>query len=139
MRASEIKHVQDNWKVISKDSDALAKTYYDILFEINPQLQSLFKRNMDQQGRKLISMFSSAIDCLDDTGKLLPPLLAAGKRHTQYGVTIEDYNQVTTALLETIKQTLGNDYNEETARNWKKACTLIASTMQKAMDCTFEI
>ena len=62
---------------------------------------------MGMQGRKIMNMLSSAIEYMDQADRVLPPLIAAGKRHIQYGVEDKDYETVRLALMETMTEELG--------------------------------
>jgi len=106
--------------------------FYNKLFELDPELQSLFKRSMDMQGRKIMSMFSAAVEYMGQTDRVLPPLIAAGKRHIQYGVEDKDYETVRLALIQSMSEELGEEFDSDTRRAWELAYNNIQEIMKSA-------
>lgn len=132
MNPSEIKRIQANWKTVIEDGDAFVERFYGYLFEIDPNLQSLFKRSMEMQGRKILSMFNSAVEHMGQPEKILPPLIAAGHRHIQYGVKQNDYATVRQAFLKALAETLGDQFDTQTERLWDQAYSNIQDIMSSA-------
>ena len=67
---------QDTWERVESVSGPAARLFYDRLFEINPQLRALFpaeKREMEEQGSKLMQMITIAVRGLDDWMRSRPP------------------------------------------------------------------
>lgn len=73
--------VQDTCERVAPDSGTAVRIFYDRLFEMNPQLRSLFpteKGKMEEQGRKLMQMITMAVrelDRLDETGPAVEDLV----------------------------------------------------------------
>ena len=132
MNQEEIQAVQSSWAKITPNGDTFVKRFYHNLFQIDPVLQSLFKRSMDMQGRKLMSMFGSAVEYMGQTDKFLHPLVAAGKRHIHYGVKTGDYETVRRALMQTLEEELGDEFDEQTRFAWEKAYKGIQNIMISA-------
>ena len=132
MKQEDIDRVQSSWAKITPNGEDFAKRFYQNLFEIDPVLQSLFKRSMDMQSRKLMSMFDLAVEYMEQTDKFIPPLAAAGKRHIQYGVKAGDFDTVGRALIQTLAETLGDEFDEPTRLAWEKAYKGIKNIMMPA-------
>jgi len=132
MDKASYQRVQQSWQEITPQADAFVALLYHKLFMQHPELESLFVRNMGMQGRKLMSMYSTAIEYLDDPELMLPPLLAAGQRHAQYGVSASDYNKVNTVLLTTLQEFLGERFDENLKNDWEHACAVIQKVMVSA-------
>lgn len=132
MNKHELKLVQISWQKATLDADEFVQTFYNKLFIIDPNLQSLFKRSMGMQGRKIMSMFSSTVEYMGQTEKVLPPLIAAGKRHIQYGVENKDYESVRQALMQTLSEKLGDEFDSETRMAWEMAYNSIQDIMRSA-------
>ncbi len=132
MGKQSYQRVQQSWQEILPQSDAFAALLYHKLFMQHPELESLFIRNMGMQGRKLMSMYSTAIEYLDDPERMLPPLMAAGQRHAQYGVSVKDYKKVNAILIATLEEFLGNRFDDDLKNNWEQACTVIEQVMVSA-------
>lgn len=130
----QIKLIQESWIEIAYIPEEFSELFYERLFAINPELQVLFKRNMTMQGRKLVNMFGTAVDCLGKLGQMMPPLEAAGKRHVQYGVKSEHYLDACLALDRTLRELLGDKYNEEVEQAWDAFSKLVTAVMTTATD-----
>jgi hemoglobin-like flavoprotein len=58
MNAEQIAAVQSTFEKVHPLSDTTAEMFYNRLFELDPSVQSLFKGDMKEQGRKLMYMIS---------------------------------------------------------------------------------
>src|SRR5215510_3863080 len=103
----QIKLVQDSFKQVAPIAETAAQLFYARLFELDPDLESLFKGNLTEQGRKLMQMLGLAVKSLDRMEQLLPVVRSLGTRHLIYGVREKDYDTVGQALLWTLRQGLG--------------------------------
>jgi len=109
-----------------------AALFYKRLFEIDPGVEVLFDHvDMKLQGEMLMVMIGNAVDMLEQPHKLAALLKASGRRHLKYGVQSSHYDTVGKALLWTLEQQLGAQWDKETklAWNWVYAC--IAQLMQQ--------
>jgi hemoglobin-like flavoprotein len=134
MTPEQITRVQDSWQQVEGIADQAAALFYQRLFSQDPALKPLFKGNMEEQGRKLMSMIGVAVKGLDRLDSIVPAVQKLGERHKGYGVKPEDYNTVGQALLWTLDQGLGDAFDAETESAWAAAYTLLASTMMDAAD-----
>ena len=130
--ASTIELVQRSWSKVLPISDVASKLFYDRLFEQNPALRSLFKSSMVEQRKKLMQTLSVAVDGLSNTSKLIPVLQDLGVRHAGYMVENGHYDDVGAALLWTLKEGLGDDFNDELKHAWSDVYATIADIMKKA-------
>ncbi len=130
MNANQIALVQSSFDEVRPIADVAAKLFYGRLFEADPKLKPLFKGNMDNQGRMLMSMLSIAVKGLSDLDVLVPVLRNLGARHYGYGVQEEHYVTVGSALLWTLRQGLGEKFTDEVRDAWTDAFGLIADLMQ---------
>lgn len=124
--------VRDSWSKIIPISDRAAELFYQRLFELDSSLKLLFKSDMTDQGRKLITMITVAVNGLDNLDEIVEAVGSLGKRHSTYGVKDEHYDAVATALLWTLERGLGDAFTEETRRAWISTYTLLATTMKQA-------
>ncbi|MEM7464034.1 MAG: globin family protein, partial [Pseudomonadota bacterium] len=123
--------VWKTWEKIVPIADTAADLFYSRLFEIDPDVKTLFaKSDMSTQKTKLIQTLASAISCLDSTETLKPLLVDLGRKHADYGVVASHYETVGSALLWTLEQGLGEDWTPEAAAGWTAAYIFIAETMQ---------
>jgi hemoglobin-like flavoprotein len=132
MTPRQVELVQTTWEKCVPIADQAAALFYGKLFELDPQLKPLFKTDIKEQGKKLMTMITMAVRGLNDLGRLVPAIEDMGRRHVGYGVKDEHYATVGTALLWTLEQGLGPDFTPEVKESWTKVYTVLATTMQKA-------
>lgn len=114
----EIRLLQGSFARVAPIAEQAAQLFYDRLFALDPKLRALFKGDMTQQGRKLMSMIAAAVKGLNDPQKLVPVLQAPGRRHAGYGVKPADYDTVARALLWTLEQGLKSEFTPAVRAAW---------------------
>jgi len=125
--------VQGTWDQVVPITDTAAELFYGKLFELDPEVKSLFNESdMKEQGKKLMQMIGAAVKGLDSLGELVPAVQSLGKRHIKYGVKDEHYDTVATALLFTLDKGLGESFTEETKEAWTITYTTLANLMIEA-------
>ena len=80
----KIKLVQDSFRQVAPIAETAAQLFYARLFELDPDLELLFKGNLSEQGRKLMQMPGLAVNSLDRMDQLLPVVRSLGTRHVNY-------------------------------------------------------
>jgi len=109
-----------------------ANLFYGRLFEIDPSTKVLFKGDMKEQGKKLMSMITAAVNGLNDLDRLVPVVQDLGRRHCGYGVQDKHYGSVASALLWTLEQGLGDAFTPEVKIAWTETYMLLAGVMKDA-------
>ena len=132
MTNEQILLVTESFDKIAPRADEAAALFYGRLFEIDPALRSLFKGDLGEQGAKLMQMIGVAVKGLGRLDEIDPAVRSLGARHAGYGVEDSHYETVGSALLWTLGQGLGPDFNRETEVAWAAAYTLLAETMKDA-------
>ncbi|MEM1111733.1 MAG: globin family protein [Pseudomonadota bacterium] len=132
MTPEQITQVKASWEKVKPASESVAGLFYGRLFELDPSYRALFKGDMQDQGRKLMAMISTAVHSLDDLGAILPAVQQLGERHVGYGVVAADYDVVGEALLWTLAQGLGEDFDEDLKEAWTLTYTTLAGVMTEA-------
>ena len=132
MTAPEIKLVQSSFRAVAPIADQAAALFYARLFELDPALRALFRGDMQEQGRKLMSVLGLAVGSLEKLDQLLPAVRQLGVRHVGYGVDDGHYATVGAALLWTLEKGLGSAFTPEVRAAWTTTYTTLASTMLDA-------
>lgn len=132
MDTKTIELVHDSFKKVAPIADTAAKIFYDKLFELDPSLKPLFKGDMKEQGRKLMSMIGLAVNGLRDINALIPAVQKLGQRHLGYGVQEQHYHTVGHALLDTLAVGLGTAFTPEVKAAWTTVYGVLATTMKDA-------
>jgi nitric oxide dioxygenase len=134
MDPRQIQLVQESFAKVLPIADLAAAMFYNRLFETAPELKSLFKGDMQQQGKRLMSMIGVAVRKLNDLPGLAPALHDLGRRHVGYKVKPEDYAKVGGALLWTLEQGLGAAFTDEVKRAWTAVYGVLADSMVSAAE-----
>jgi hemoglobin-like flavoprotein len=132
MSPTEISLVKDSFRKVLPIADQAAALFYARLFELDPALRGLFRGNMVEQGRKLMTMIATAVASLERLDTLVPAVRQLGARHGGYGVREEHYATVGAALLWTLEKGLGGEFTPAVREAWTTTYTLLANTMMEA-------
>jgi len=132
MTPEQIVLVQTSFAQVLPIADTAAVLFYDRLFELDPSLRPMFRGDMHEQGRKLMSMLKVAVNGLTRLDELVPAVQNMGRRHVGYGVRDEHYDTVASALLWTLRLGLGTAFTRPVEEAWVSAYTLLANTMKAA-------
>jgi len=121
--------VQMSWRQVEPIAPLAADIFYNTLFEMDPGLRPLFKGDIAEQGRKLMTMIGAAVGMLDRLDDLVPVVQRLGERHATYGVTVADYSTVAAALLKTLETGLGPAFTPEVKAAWVAVYGVLSQTM----------
>ena len=132
MTPENIALVKTSWQQVLPIQKAAAELFYGRLFELDPSLRPLFKGDMAEQGRKLMTMINTVVMSLDRLEPMLGAIEDLGRRHVGYGVTEAHYDTVGSTLLWTLGQGLGAQFTQQVEAAWIEAYTTLASVMKQA-------
>jgi len=124
--------VQNSFAKVAPIAEQAAEMFYGRLFELDPALKPLFKGDMSEQGRKLMSTLGIAVGSLDNLDGLIPVLQNLGRGHVAYGVKDEHYDTVGAALLWTLEQGLGDGFTPDVKDAWAEVYTIVSTVMKEA-------
>jgi len=134
MTPEQVELVQASFKKVVPIAGAAADLFYGRLFEIAPEVRSMFPDDLSEQKKKLMAMLGTAVGNLHQLDTILPAVQALGKRHAGYGVTAAQYAPVGAALLWTLEQGLGPDFTPPVKDAWTVTYTALAGVMTKAAE-----
>jgi hemoglobin-like flavoprotein len=132
MTPEQIRLVQSSFAKVAPIADTAAALFYGRLFEIDPSLRFMFHGDIEEQGRKLMSILQVAVSNLHRLDTIIPAVKALGVRHVRYGVEDRHYDIVAGALLWTLEKGLADDFTPATRDAWVVAYTVLANTMKDA-------
>ena len=131
--------VRSSFAQVARMADAAADLFYRRLFELDPALRSLFRGDLQEQGRRLIQMLGIAVAWLDRPDMLVPTIEELGRRHEVYGVKPRDYHTVGKALLLTLAEGLGEAFTPDVRDAWTAVYELILSAMQRHSPAAYRV
>jgi len=129
MTPDQVKLVQSSFCKVAPVSEQAAVMFYDRLFEVAPQVKSMFPADMTEQRRKLMAMLSAVVNGLGNLESILPAASALATRHVGYGAKAEHYPVVGGALLWTLEKGLGDGWTPEVADAWTTAYATLSGFM----------
>ncbi len=131
MTPQQIDLVQKSWEQVVPIAKDAAALFYNRLFEIDPALKNYFSGDIEEQGKKLMTVLTTVVRGLKKLDALESKVWQLGRRHIVYQVKDEDYNSVASALLWTLEQGLGSaTFQGELKQAWVEAYTTLATVMQ---------
>ncbi len=133
MTEDQILLVKKTWSYF-RDIDPVltGDVFFSKLFIDMPQVKHLFHTSREEQAKKLIDMLTIIVGRLDHPEELTNDIQQLAKRHTQYGVKAPHYKAVGTALLWTLQQGLGKDWNDDVKAAWESCYAILSKTMINA-------
>lgn len=132
MTLEQVTLVQTSWEKVVPIAETAAELFYGRLFEADPALRPLFKGDIKEQGKKLMTMITTVVRGLKNLGALVPAVQDLGRRHAGYGVKDEHYEVVGESLIWTLEKGLGPAFTADTKLAWVTAYTVLADTMKAA-------
>jgi hemoglobin-like flavoprotein len=130
MTAQQVNLVKNSWKLFQAISPELVgDVFYSKLFMAVPKVRHLFYITTKEQSKKLVEMLNVIVGRLDRFHELTEDIRQLAIRHTGYGVKPDHYMAVGDALLWTLEQGLGKDWNEEVKDAWAACYSILSKTM----------
>jgi hemoglobin-like flavoprotein len=132
MVPEQIQLIKESWAKVVPIKETAADLFYDRLFELDPGIRPLFKKDLTEQKHKLIAMLNRIVGMLSNFGMLVHVAQDLGRRHVAYGVKAEHYDTVGAALLWTLRTGLGSAFTREVEAAWTAAYATLAGAMKEA-------
>lgn len=132
MTPDQIHLVRTSWQRLRPLQSVAADLFYGRLFEIAPDTRPMFKRDIHVQGAMLMQTLDVVVASLDRLEAVLPTAGTLARRHVGYGVQAAHYDSVGMALLWTLEQALGADFEPALRDAWAAAYGALAGAMKAA-------
>lgn len=130
MTPEEIALVRASFRKLVPAADTVGRTFYQRLFAAHPEMRMFFRSDMEDQSRALMAMVELVVKTLDLHDKLVPVIHFLGERHAAFGVKPQHYAPFGETLIETLAQTLGDEFTPEVRRAWEAAYEFMADNMR---------
>jgi nitric oxide dioxygenase len=121
-----IRHLRASVALLPMDDLAPADEFYRRLFELAPEVRQMFKGDMGLQAKKFSDMLAWVVAHLEQPDELSKELQALGARHRDYGVQIDHYAPLGSALIWMFQRTLGDRFTSEMEEAWLEAYAFIS-------------
>ena len=127
--SEELRMVQASLDRLRENFDAHSTYFYDALFRHAPQLRQMFRDDLTGQGMKFMTTLDVIVQKLDDEDQIAEQYTGLGKSHATMRVHAADFAPMEEALIETMRNALGDDFTSELEHAWRKAYAVVSSNM----------
>ena len=131
MDSITIRHLQESVALLPVGELAPVNEFYRRLFELAPEVRPMFKTEMDLQAKKFSDMFTWVIAHLEHPEELRQEMRALGARHSGYGVKIDQYAPIGSALIWMFQRTLGDRFTPEMEEAWLEFYAFASFEMER--------
>lgn len=129
LTSRHIELVENSWDYVLLNSHEAGSIFYQKLFFLDPSLRQMFKSDMITQTQKLVAMITFAVHKLNNLDEIIADVKALGVQHRQNKVEVRHYDTVATALLSTLEQAMGQEWNEDIKEAWASVYGALSKTM----------
>ncbi|XP_018619662.1 neuroglobin [Scleropages formosus] len=135
--------VRESWESLGKNKVPHGVVMFTRLFELDPNLLSLFPYNMKngsmqdclsspeflEHVAKVMLVIDAAVSNLDDLNSLEDYLINLGRKHEAVGVKIQSFAVVGESLLYMLQRSLGPAYTAALRQAWLNVYGFVVAAM----------
>jgi hypothetical protein len=114
----QVARIQESWRKVQPIADTSVELFHSRLLVLNPAFRPLLRKDLKSQGRRRVAILDAIVQGLESLERVAPQV-------DQLGGCAAD-PRVVEALLWTLKQGLGEAFDELTELAWEAACRAIA-------------
>ncbi|MGR3563698.1 MAG: globin domain-containing protein [Heliomarina sp.] len=129
MTPDEIKALQANFARVYPVKHSVAKSFYDKLFDLAPEVRDLFPEDMRAQREKLADTLAFIVKHLNQPDKLELAVASMARRHVGYGAVSVHLPVVGAALLYALEEQSAGKMTRKEHDAWAKAYQNISDLM----------
>jgi hemoglobin-like flavoprotein len=126
-----IRHLRESVALLPTGDLAPVSEFYRRLFELAPEVRPMFSREIDLQSKKFSDMLAWVIAHLEHPQELCQELRALGARHNDYGVKVDQYAPLGSALIWMFQHTLGERFTPEMEDAWLEFYAFASFEMER--------
>lgn len=125
----ELRLVRESLNRLRDQFDAHSTHFYEALFRHAPHLRKLFRDDLTGQGMKFMTTLDVVVQKLDDEGQIEEQYTGLGRTHSSLGIQVADFTPMEEALIDTIRNAMGEAFTSELEHAWRKAYAVVSSNM----------
>lgn len=126
---TELDMVCSSLERLQTDFSGHPQYFYQSLFRHAPELREMFREDLEGQGMKFMTTLSVIVSRLNDDAGSAEQYLGLGKLHATLGIERAHFVPMGEALMDTLREGLGDDFTPELEAAWRKAYDHVSSTM----------
>ena len=125
----DLGHVRSSLDHLRVNFAAHSTKLYEALFARAPELREMFRDDLAGQGMKFLSTLDAIVQKLDSGEGPDQDFLDLSKMHASLGVTRKDFAPMEEAVLETLREGMGDRYSPELEAAWRAAFEEVSANM----------
>ena len=129
MNKESIELLQNSWKQISQNRNLIIEKFYHRLFQSSPDLRTLFNQDLSIPIRQFAGMLNITINGIEQMDLIKDSLSSLGAAHRKIGVTPEQVKTMEETLIQTFREELDTQFNDELERIWREAFNILVQRM----------
>lgn len=118
-----------SWRRVGGGARGLTEPFYQRLFEAAPGVRPLFPEDLVEQRAKLAATLDALVFGLDEPSVLMLELWRLGERHAAYGALAEHYPAVGEALVDALRDELGDEFTPADEAAWTEVYQIVSTVM----------
>ena len=126
---SELALVQQCYKDLRPHLEPTSLYFYEALFARAPHLRELFREDLKGQGMRFMTTLGTILQDLENPEAGLINYAELGQLHQALGVRTGDFEPMEEALMDTLRDKLGDDFTPELKTGWRKAYRAFAARL----------
>jgi hemoglobin-like flavoprotein len=131
-----ISHLRGSISMLPMEGLRPVHEFYRRLFELAPEARPLFTTEINQQAKKFSDMLAWVIAHLENPDELCREMRELGARHRGYGVKVDQYASVGSALIWMFQHALGDRFTPEMEEAWLEAFAFISLEAERGARAT---
>ncbi|WP_347310236.1 globin domain-containing protein [Defluviimonas sp. SAOS-178_SWC] len=125
--ARQAELIRQSFHTLRQRLEPASMSFYEALFRRAPELRSMFRDDLAGQGMKFITTLDSIIGNLESPEALGDRFADLGRGHALLGVKAAHFAPMGEALLETLRDELGEGFTPELESAWRTAYDALAA------------
>lgn len=136
MTTQEIELVRNSWASVLTHREEAGNIFYKTLFELSPDVRTLFKTDLKTQNQKLMSSITLIVTKLNKLDNIAQEVKFLAKRHINYQVKADHFEIFGKAFIAMLSHTFEkfNNWTPEMEAAWTKVYQTVAQAMMEELE-----
>ncbi|MDI3335810.1 globin domain-containing protein [Defluviimonas aestuarii] len=113
--------IRESFALLRERLEPASIYFYEALFARDPSLRTMFRDDLAGQGMKFMTTLGMVIDNIENPDKLGDRFEELGKGHALMGVKAAHFAPMGEALIDTLRNELGEAFTAELEETWREA------------------
>lgn len=126
---AQIATVQQSFERLMRHMDTNSAYFYEALFRHAPELRPMFREDLTGQGMKFMTTLEAIVQRLGDPDAIEAQYTGLGRTHRSLGVEARHFAPMEEALIDTMREVLGADFDAGIESAWREAFRTVSANM----------